>query len=187
MPAAPPADRIVTRAMRPDEFSAMRTLAMSAFDDDPSIGVLLDLVHGSWSWIDELVFVAELDGALVGQVLYGRALLDTPRDVLDVLLLAPVSVRPDLQGVGVGTRMIEDSLAAVLARHEPLVFLEGHPRYYPRFGFERAADLGFDSPSPRIPPAAFMVYRLPGYRSWMTGRLVYPDAFWRAGAVGPGS
>jgi putative acetyltransferase len=69
-------------------------------------------------------------------------------------------------------------------RNEPLVFLEGHPTYYPRFGFRRAIDMGFAAPSVRIPSDAFMVYPLPCYESWMTGALVYPDAFWRNDAVG---
>ena len=29
-----------------------------------------------------------------------------------------------------------------------------------------------------------MVYPLPRYEPWMTGTLVYPDAFWRTDAVG---
>jgi putative acetyltransferase len=64
------------------------------------------------------------------------------------------------------------------------VFLEGHPTYYPRFGFGQAGDQGFVAPSLRIPREAFMVYPLPSYEPWMTGTLVYPDAFWRTDAVG---
>lgn len=65
-----------------------------------------------------------------------------------------------------------------------MVFLEGSPDYYPRFGFEKASTRGFEAPSARIPDAAFMVYLLPRYETRMKGRLVYPDAFWRADAVG---
>ena len=64
------------------------------------------------------------------------------------------------------------------------MFLEGHPGYYPRFGFVRAGELGFVAPSVRIPAAAFMVQTLPRYEPWMTGALVYPDSFWRVDAVG---
>ena len=67
----------------------------------------------------------------------------------------------------------------------PLVFLEGHPSYYPRFGFTPAAPKGFASPSDRTPGAAFMVRPTSRWDpSWQTGRLVYPDAFWRHDAVG---
>ena len=52
------------------------------------------------------------------------------------------------------------------------------------FVADRDGELGFVAPSARIPPAAFMVYKLANYETWMTGGLVYPDAFWRADAVG---
>jgi len=175
---------VVVRAMRTEEFNQMRELSVSAFNGDPVIGPLLDALRSSWAWDDELSFVADLDGDLVGHVLYTRALLDAAPRLVEVLVLSPIGVRPDLQNRGIGGRLIRESLAVVGRRPEPLVFLEGHPRYYPRFGFERATDLGFTAPSVRIPQDAFMVHRLPGYESWMTGTLVYPDAFWRLDAVG---
>ncbi len=172
------------RTMQSDEFAAVRALSVAAFGGDPRIGPLLDTLHASWSWEERLSFVAVDDGSIVGQALYSHAFLDAPARLVDVLVLSPVGVRPDLQGQGIGSRLIAGSLAAVSARREPLVFLEGHPGYYPRFGFRPGASLGFTAPSVRIPSAAFMVYPLPGYEPWMTGALVYPDAFWRTDTVG---
>ena len=175
----------IVRVMRPDEFEAMRELSVAAFGDDAQIRLLLNLLHDSWAWEHDLSFVAEHSGELVGQVLFSHAFLDTSSGVLDVLVLSPIGVRPDLQRTGIGGQMIRTALAALAARHEPLVFLEGHPSYYPRFGFRQAGPLGFVAPSARIPAAAFMVYTLPAHRPGVTGQMVYPDAFWRAGAVGP--
>jgi putative acetyltransferase len=172
------------RAMQNDEFGAVRALSVAAFDGDTRIGPLLDTLHASWSWEDALSFVAVRDGSIVGQALYSHAFLDAPGRLVDVLVLSPIGVRPDLQDRGIGSRLITGSLAALSARREPLVFLEGHPSFYPRFGFRPGASLGFSAPSVRIPPAAFMVYPLPGYEPWMTGALVYPDAFWRTDTVG---
>jgi putative acetyltransferase len=64
------------------------------------------------------------------------------------------------------------------------VFLEGSPRYYPRFGFRPAGDLGFRRPSLRIPQPAFQVVLRPSYEPWMTGTLVYPEVFWALDCVG---
>lgn len=172
------------RLMEPDEFDAMRDLSAAAFDDFVQIPKLLETLHSSWCWEDQLSFVAEHDGELVGQVLYSHAFVDAPDRLLDVLLLGPIGVRPDLQRTGIGGRLITESMALLAHRDEPLVFLEGHPSYYPRFGFVPAGGLGFTAPSVRIPPAAFMVHLLPNYDPSMTGALVYPDAFWRADSVG---
>lgn len=172
------------RVMRLDEFEAMRDLSADAFDDHDAIPRLLDALRASWSWEDELSFVADDDGVLVGHVLYSHAFLDAPDRLIDVLLLSPVGVRPDLQNAGIGSRLITETLAILAERDEPLVFLEGHPRYYPRFGFVPGASMGFTAPSVRIPAPAFMVYPLPNYEPSMTGALVYPDAFWRTDTVG---
>ena len=69
-------------------------------------------------------------------------------------------------------------------RGVPLVFLEGPPDYYRRVGFVPALDQNFRKPSLRIPDPAFQVRMLPAYQPWMTGTLVYPQAFWDHDAVG---
>ncbi len=170
--------------MRAEELAAVRDLSIAAFGGDPQIGPLLDALRASWSWEDELSFVGERGGELVGHVLYSHAIVDAPKRLVDVLVLSPIGVRPDLQRLGIGGQLIRTTLAGFAGRPEPLVFLEGHPSYYPRFGFEGAADLGFTAPSVRIPRAAFMAYRLPAYDPSVTGALVYPDAFWRTDTVG---
>jgi putative acetyltransferase len=175
---------VLVRRLRADEFPAARHVAIAAFDGDPQIGELLDLLRASWAWDADAAFVAEVDADLVGYVQYSRAVLDAPQRLVSVLLLSPLGVAPSYQRRGIGSRLVAESLDALRDRPEPLVFLEGHPAFYPRFGFERADQLGFVAPSVRIPPEAFLVKRLNAYRSWMTGRLVYPDAFWRADAVG---
>jgi putative acetyltransferase len=172
------------RVMVRDEFTAMRSLAIAAFHDDDHIGALLDALRASWAWEDGLSFVAELGGEIVGQVLYTHATLDAPGRLVDVLVLSPIGVRPDLQGRGIGSRLVRETLAMMAVRPEPLVFLEGSPAYYPRFGFRPGDELGFVRPSVRIPGPAFMVYPLPSHEAWMTGALVYPDAFWRTDSVG---
>lgn len=133
--------------MRAEEFDVMKEVSMAAFGDDESIGVLLDALRASWAWHDELAIVAVLDGDVVGQVLYTSALLDAPRRLVDVLVLSPIGVRPDLQRAGIGGELIRRSIAQLAGRREPLVLLEGSPGYYPRFGFRPGGELGCRKPS----------------------------------------
>ncbi len=177
-------DDVLIRAMMPDEYEQVRALEVAAFGADESIGALLDLLRGSWAWEDELSFVAvQAGGELAAHVLYSHAIVDAPERLVDVLLLSPVGVRPDLHGCGIGTRLITETLGELArTRMEPMVFLEGNPRFYSRFGFA-ADERGFTSPSPRIPPPAFQVFPLPADDISLTGRLVYPDAFWRTDSV----
>ena len=171
------------RPERPDEVDAVDAMVIAAFGDDKLRGLLRDL-RGSDAWIDGLSFVAELDGEIVGHVLFTRSLLDAPPRLVDVLVLSPLAVRADVQGRGIGSALVRHALAEVGKRAEPLVFLEGSPRYYPRFGFVPGADLGFRRPSLRIPDVAFQVITQSTYEPWMTGTLVYAEAFWRNDCVG---
>ena len=133
---------VVVRVMRPDEWPMARDVGIDAFDGD-GLPELLDALRASWSWIDELAFVAEVDGAIAGMVLFNRAILDTDDRNVDVLLLSPLGVRRDLQHRGIGSALMRGALDVLAAtRPEPAVFLEGIPTYYPRFGFRRAAPAG---------------------------------------------
>jgi putative acetyltransferase len=80
--------------------------------------------------------------------------------------------------------LIRRGLEILIERAVPVVFVEGPPHYYSRFGFEAATGQHFRKPSLRIPDAAFQALRLPSYKPWMTGTLVYSDTFWRHDAVG---
>ena len=97
-----PEPAVNVRPMRPGEFTAMRQVSIDAFRDDQQIGELLDALRESWAWEDDLAFVADLDGEVVGQVLYTHAFLDAPPCLVRVLVLSPIGVRPDLQRHGIG-------------------------------------------------------------------------------------
>lgn len=121
---------------------------------------------------------------VLGCVALSRAWLDARERLVDVLVLSPLAVHPDHQRRGIGTAL----LAAVPAWGErlgaPLVFLEGDPAYYRARGWQTASGHGLERPSTRIPDPACQVLLLPGHEPWMTGRLVYPDAWWRLDLVG---
>ena len=171
------------RLERPDETADVDAMVVAAFGDERLRQLLRDL-RASDAWVDGLSFVAELCGEVVGHVLFTRSLLDAPPRLVDVLVLSPLAVRADVRGRGVGSALVRHGLDQVRDRRWPLVFLEGSPSYYPRFGFVPGDGLGFRKPSLRIPDPAFQVLTLPAYEPWMTGTLVYAEAFWRNDCVG---
>ena len=166
----------------PGEQAEVREVVRAAFGDEGVEGIVDDL-RTSDAWLD-LSYVAEVEGRLVGHVAFTRSLLDAPSRLVDVLVLSPLSVLPSMQGRGIGSALVRHALTELDDRPEPLVFLEGSPTYYSRFGFVAGAELGFRRPSRRIPSAAFQVLRLNGYQEWMTGTLVYHRVWWDHDAVG---
>ncbi|HEU5268493.1 MAG TPA: N-acetyltransferase [Jatrophihabitans sp.] len=128
--------------------------------------------------------VTGLDTAVTGLVQLSRGWLDAPARLVEVLVLSPLGVLPELQRRGIGTALVRAAVDTARELGFPLLFLEGSPRYYSRHGFSPAARHGFLRPSQRIPEPAFQVTVLPGWQDWMVGALVYPDVFWRYDMVG---
>ena len=91
---------------------------------------------------------------------------------------------PAHQGSGLGTALLEAAVAEAGRLGAPAVFLEGDPTFYSARGWRPAAGHGFTAPSARIPGPAFQVVLLEAHQSWMTGALVYVDAFWALDCVG---
>jgi putative acetyltransferase len=128
--------------------------------------------------------VAVSDGDLVGHVQLNRSWVDARERLVEVLVLSPLSVAPAVQRRGVGTELVEAALRRAESLGAPAVFLEGDPSYYGRRGFGPGAAHGFVRPSARIPEPAFQVATLPAHEPWMTGALVYCEAFWTEDCVG---
>ncbi len=167
------------------DLPAVRDLHLAAFGDHGK--VVAELVGGlrhSLTADEGLSLVAEQEGDVVGHVMFTRSLLDAPRRLVDVQVLSPVAVLPHRQGTGIGSALVRRGLKVMTERSVPVVFLEGSPGYYARFGFRAGAEQGFRKPSLRIPDAAFQALRLAAYEPWMSGTLVYSETFWQHDAVG---
>lgn len=171
---------MTVRAARPDDHTAIHALVDEAFGHHEGVADLVDDLRASGRV--EVELVAEDGDEIVGHVGLERAWVDDDEAVVDVLTLSPLSVSPSRQGAGLGTRLIKAALAAARDREEGYVFLEGDPGYYGTRGFGPALDRGFLRPTDRIPGPAFQVAVLDD--RGVTGRLVYPDAFWRYDAAG---
>lgn len=171
------------RAEQPRDRAAVGDVHRQAFGaSGAAIAALVDaLRHDDPA---ALGLVAEVDGDVVGHVMFSRSLLDAPRRLVAVQVLSPLGVRPDHQRRGVGDALVRHGLRVLEDRRVPLVFVEGDPRYYARFGFTAGAALGFRKPSLRIPDDAFQVATLAAYEPWMTGTLVYSATFWDHDSVG---
>ena len=172
------------RAALAADQSEIEAVAAGAFEEetDGRIVRLLRALADSGAMRASLVAIAE--GEIVGHVALSRSWVDARERLVDVLVLSPLSVRPDRQRAGIGTTLITAALVEAERLGAPAVFLEGGWDYYGSRGFSAATPMGFTAPSSRIPGPAFQVARLPAYEAWMTGAFVYCEAFWAHDAVG---
>jgi putative acetyltransferase len=169
-----------------DDADSVAELHREAFGGDHGavVAALVEELRALVNGGNGLSLVAVQDGAVAGHVMFSRGLVDARSRLVPVQILSPVGVRPPSQGKGIARALIGRGLEILTQRQVPAVFLEGDPGYYGRLGFVAASPLGFRKPSLRIPDAGFQVITLRAYEPWMTGTVVYPDAFWQHDLVG---
>jgi putative acetyltransferase len=123
----------------------------------------------------DLSFVAEEDGRVVGHVM--NTWSEIEGSDVRVLQFAPLGVLPEYQRRGHGSALVRASLEAVRARGESVLVLEGNPKYYARFGFVRADELGLLPPPEALYEWAFQVAVLDPEATLPQGRVIYSEPF----------
>ncbi len=114
-----------------------------------------------------LDLVAEVDGRIVGHIALSRLLSPGA-----ALALAPLSVHPDHQRIGVGHALMRAAIERAEAAEAEMIFVLGDPAYYGRFGFETRLAAPYESPfqgpyfmaravGRKLPPPAAVIYPAP--------------------------
>ena len=118
-----------------------------------------------------LSLVAIENKELIGHILYTKAQVTQTDEPVSAQLLGPLAVLPDIQNTGVGGKLIKEGLNQLKESGVEIVFVLGHPDYYPRSGFEPAGVHGFEAPYhiPEEYAGAWMVQEL---HSGVIGRVI---------------
>lgn len=174
----------VIRPERPEDAARIRVVVAAAFGSDVEAD-LVDRIRASPEYVPAMALVAESTGdqagEILGHVMISAATLRHDLGERRIVMLAPLAVAPHGQRRGVGGALVR--AVTEIADHfgEPLVVLEGSPRYYQRFGFEPAERHGLRIELPEwAPPEAAQVLLLASYDATdpnLRGAVVYPPAF----------
>ncbi len=157
--------RVHEAAFGPQEGGTVADLAMALLHD-PTARPLTSLLA--------------CDGSTpIGHVLFTKVRISGSGKSPSAQILAPLAVMPGRQSRGTGTELVRAGLAVLAESGCELVFVLGHPGYYPRFGFQPAGHLGFAAPYP-IPKqnaGAWMVLELaPGTIGTTSGTVRCADS-----------
>lgn len=99
----------------------------------------------------DLSLVAELNGEVVGHIAFSNVTINSNES--SWYGLAPVSVHPEYQNQGIGSKLILEGLERVKELGAEGCVLLGEPGYYNRFGFQQNDQLTLKG----IPPEYFLV------------------------------
>lgn len=166
-------DRVTIRKERPSDREQVFAVHAAAFET-PAEARMVDLAREA---ADPLIsLVAVRDKQVVGHVLFTPVSVGGGVDRGRAMGLAPLAVHPDHQNQGIGSRLVRAGLDACRHLKRDVVFVLGHPEYYPRFGFEPAAEHGL-----RFNGAELRSFMVTGLRSrsleGLSGNVRYLPAF----------
>ena len=144
---------------------------------------MIAAIRAAPGYLPELALVAGVgegrSARVVGQIMVSATVLERPNAApTPVLLLSPLGVDPGHQGQGIGAALTRRAVAIADERPEPVTVVQGHPDYYPRFGFVRGRTIGILPPEHLGPiDRAWMARTGPKWTPAIRGRVVYPPHF----------
>lgn len=172
---------IIIRQEREEDYQQSEQVVEKAFETaehaDHKEHMLVTKLRKSEAFIPELSWVAELDGTIVGHIMLTRLTIENDKEKFESLALAPVSVLPEYQNQGIGSKLMVTSLNIALSMEYQSVVVLGHAEYYPEFGFKPASNWGIKAPFD-VPDHNFMALELnDGSLQHVSGTVKYPMEF----------
>ena len=153
-------------------YEVVKVAFASAEHSDGNEQDLVTALRNSGTFVPELSLVAEVDGTIVGHILFTKADVDEHT----VLALAPLSVQPTYQKQGIGLALIAEGhrIAKELGFDYSVVL--GHARYYPKAGYCPASRFGIEAPFD-VADENYMAVRLSPDAKKLHGVMRYDAAF----------
>jgi len=100
---------------------------------------LAHILRESSEFVKELDYVACWNDKILGNIMYTKAVVLGDDGVKHpVLCFGPISVLPEFQGRGIGSRLIEHTKVMAKAIGYTAILIFGDPEYYKRVGFTDA-------------------------------------------------
>ncbi len=133
-------------------------------DKGPVIVKLVNDLLADETALPILSLVAVDNDNIIGHVLFTKVEVTRAKNRISAQILAPLAILPEEQKKGIGKKLIKEGLRLLKKSGTELVFVLGHPTYYPRCGFIPAGEQGFEAPYP-IPEEhaeAWMIQELNG-------------------------
>ena len=124
---------------------------------------LVHIMRGHEDFIPELDFVIEVDGQIVGNIMYTKSkLTDEGGTEKEIVTFGPVSILPKYQRKGYGKMLIEHSLKRAAELGYEAVVIMGSPANYVGSGFQCCREYNICVEKEKYPAAMLVKELKPG-------------------------
>lgn len=136
------------RLEQPADYREVENLTREAFWNVYTPGCVEHFVLHQYrnnpNFIPELDFVMEVDGKIIGHIMYSKAqiILDAPqKGEIEIATFGPISIHPDYKRKGFGLKLLNYSLEKAREMGIGAICMEGNIDFYKHAGFQIASSL----------------------------------------------
>lgn len=156
-------NEIIIRKETEKDYKNSEYLALRAFWNLYGPGCsehyLVHILRDAGCYVENLSQVAEYEGKIVGLIMYSKAKVVDGDKIHEVLSFGPLCVEPTMCNLGIGRKLLQESLKVAKEAGYPGVIIYGEPGYYPKFGFKTCDQFQITTPDGENFDA-FMAYPL---------------------------
>jgi putative acetyltransferase len=176
---------LIIRIETPKDYAATENLTREAFWNVYRPGCLehyvLHCFRTQADFVPELSLVMELDGTLIGHVMYVRSAIDADDGTrVPVMTFGPISIAPAYKRQGCGTVLLRESMHRAALLGAGALAIEGNIGFYGKSGFVTASTKGirYASESQDDEAPYFLICELkPGFLTGVTGAYRDPAGY----------
>ena len=178
-------NNIIIRLEKKEEYRGVENLVRESFWNVYRPGCLehyvLNQLRDDEAFVSELDFVMELDGKLIGQNMFMRAVIkaDDGREI-PIMTMGPICICPELKRKGYGKILLDYSLEKAGELGCGAVCFEGNIDFYGKSGFTFASEYGIRYHGlPEGEDASFFLCKelKAGYLKGITGEYATPQGY----------
>lgn len=178
-------DNIIIRLEKQEEYREVENMVRESFWNVYRPGCLehyvLNQLRNDPAFIQELDFVMEEEGKLIGQNMFMRATIkaDDGRDI-PIMTMGPICITPERKRKGYGKILLDYSLEKAKELGCGAVCFEGNIDFYGKSGFTQASTFGIRYHGlPEGEDASFFLCKelIPGYLDGITGEYATPQGY----------
>ncbi len=174
------------RLEKKEEYRTVENLVREAFWNVYRPGCsehfVIHVLREDPAFVKELDLVMEHDGALIGQNMFMRTIINSDDGrVIPVLTMGPIGIIPELKRQGYGKKLLDYSLKRAAAMGFGAVLFEGNIGFYGRSGFTYARQFGIryhDLPEGADDSFFLCKELIPGFLDDVTGVYQTPRGYY---------
>lgn len=179
---------IVIRPERPEEYCEVESLVRESFWNVYRPGCtehyVLHQLREDPAFVKELDFVMELNGRIIGQNMFMRAVIsaDDGRQ-MPIMTMGPICIAPEFKRKGYGKILLDHSLEKAAELGCGALCFEGNIGFYGKSGFTFAREFGIryhDLPDGADDSFFLCKELIPAYLNGITGEYAPPEGYFAA-------